>query len=161
MAIQTNSRIETTPAGTTNPGGIINANWQQIEKILNPDTSAAAHPYDNSANDVGNIIRDAVFRDERASLTDDGSVDVSFVAKPAQVVNITQNTTFTFSNIGAGKFVFLEINADGSGPYTLTWPGTVTMLNSAGTSLAASKKALVQLFSFDGTNVVGIFNVQP
>ena len=159
MAIQTNTRLESTETGVTNQAGVINANWQQLELIFNP--ANASHDYDGTAGDVGNLVRDNVYRDGAEALTDDGSVDIDFTKKPMKTLSTTQATTFTMSNVGAGKFVKLRIIDDGTGR-GLTWPGSnFVWVTTALATTVASKVHIVELFSFDGTEVIAKAYSQP
>jgi hypothetical protein len=153
MAIQPNTGLETHPSGTTNPNGIITGNWEQIERLFDPETSWT--------DDYANTVRDAILKDGTEALTDGAAVEIDMAKQPIKTLAITQNTTFTIANPKKGARVLLEMTATG-GPFTLTWPGTVLFYDTA-TSIAANKGALVELVCKDSTTPAffATFKAQP
>ena len=153
MAIQDNTRIETHPAGTSNLGGVINGNWQQLELIFDPDPTVP-HLYDGTAADVGNLVRDNIFRDGEDVLTTT-TPTIDWAGEPYKSHLLTGATTYAFSNLAKGAFLVLHITCDGTGR-ALTWPASVTFVGAdAGAAIAASKEAWVKFHCTDsGTPVV-------
>lgn len=153
MATTTIARLETF-TGTTGLAPIINANFQQIEQIFNP--VHADHLNDGSANDVANVIRNRIFGDAPEVLTG-VTPDIDFDTEAVKhFFGIDDATTFTFSNVSQGKFVYLVLSSSATpGTETLTWPASTTMvwLNAGGEPLAITPKTMLvklEVLGIDG-----------
>lgn len=90
------------------------------------------------------------------------TVDINFNTSAYQYLIMTNNTTFTGSQLGAGKAVAVKIFA-GTTNYTLTFPAWTFLGAAAPTLLASNKTAVLSLTAFDGniTNVVAAWAAQP
>lgn len=79
-----------------------------------------------------------------------------------QTVSLTGNVTFTTSNLGAGRKVFLEIITDTS-PRTLAFPAWIGVGAALPSSQAASKTAVMEISSWSTTDAtcVAAYAVQP
>lgn len=178
MALQTNTQLETHPAGTTNVGGIINGNWQQIEAIFNPALSALNAVYHlvwraflryagAVPTTAARITWDAaagkwIIREGLAAIASSAAPNVDFNgAEVQQIATLAHAPTFTFSNLTAGRNVTLILTADGTGR-ALTFPAVIWTNATPGT-LPAGKSA-VAVFRSTGTTagaVFGTYNEQP
>lgn len=146
MAIKPFTKQEDWDVATSNIGGIINSNVNQLELIFNP--TASAHPYDGTASDVGNLVRDSVFRDGEEVLSGT-TPTINWTTEPYLTHTLTGDTTYAFSNLKKGAFITLHITCDASGR-TLTWPASVTFVGAdAGAAIVALKQAWVELHCTD------------
>ena len=74
---------------------------------------------------------------------------------------ISQNTTFTTSNLGNGRSASIRISNSTASSYTLTWPGTWTWLGTgAPTSIAANTTGYLSITAYGATdaNVVAAWS---
>lgn len=74
---------------------------------------------------------------------------------------ISQNTTFTTSNLGNGRSASIRISNATASSYTLTWPGTWTWLGTgAPTSIAANTTGYLSITAYGATdaNVVAAWS---
>lgn len=96
------------------------------------------------------------------NLTWASTVDVNFDLGPYQYLIMTNNTTFTSSQLGAGKAVALKIFA-GTTNYVPTWPTWKFIGAGAPTLIASNKTAILSVTAWDGntTNVVAAYAVEP
>ena len=67
-------------------------------------------------------------------------------------ITLTANTTFTFTNLEKGKTILLKV----TGSYTLTLPGTVTVVN--GGTYDGTKQNFILLTCFDTSAVLATIN---
>lgn len=178
MAVQTNTRLETHPAGSTNVGGIINGNWLQLEAIFNPALSAANAVfhivwraflrYSGAVpTTAARITWDAtagkwIIREGLAAIASSAGPNIDFNgAEVQQIATLAHAPTFTFSNLTEGRTVTLILTADGTGR-ALTFPAIIWANATPGT-LPAGKSAVVVLRSTGTTAgaVFGTYNEQP
>jgi len=90
-----------------------------------------------------------------ATLTYAATTDIDFTGRAYQIVALTGNVTFTFSNLAADRAVTLEIQADSS-TRTLAFPAGVRVVGTAlPASLAANKIAIVT-FRSNGTTAANV-----
>lgn len=145
MAILSNSGLETTPAGTTNIAGIINANWTKIEAWFDTQTWFGLK------------------RPNFAAIAFASSRSIDFAAARTQSLTLTGNITFTFANLSAGRETTIIVKGDASLSRTLTWPASVIWLGAAPGSLASGKTLKVIFFSQTSaaSGVVAQFHVEP
>ena len=145
--------IETTPTGVTNAKGIINGNWSQFELVVNP-------VHDDHTNtginwDVANAVRNRVYGDGSETLTG-ATPDIDFdTATVKKYENMNSATTFTFSNMGFGKFVTLILNTFEK-QETVTWPSStsLTWLAAAPTTIGGVQWAMTSITS-NGATLTG------
>jgi hypothetical protein len=178
MAIQPSTLLETHPAGTTNVGGIINGNWERLEALFN----AALANTDGGYNSFWKaLLRNATLPTDAASIEWDPAASVplpifraavgmltgttptiNFKGARKQLLTLSGATTFSYSNLAAGREVELLITGDGS-TRALSWPSGIVWESTAGTSIAAGKVASIRLISTTGlaAGVYAIFTVQP
>lgn len=97
-----------------------------------------------------------------SNLTWASTVDLSFNSAPYQYLIVTNDTTFTSSQLGAAKAVSVKMFA-GTTNYTLTFPAWKFIGSTAPTTLASNKTAVLSITAFDGntTNVVAAYAVEP
>lgn len=137
------STLETHPAGTSNPAGIVNDNWTKIDDILLPGLSTGSARYGILAKGLQQGVG-------LTTLTPAGSVALDFLL-PWQKLTPGQNVTFTFSNLRAGREIRLWLVGDGSAR-TLTWPAAIKHdLVGVNGTLNINLNALVVLRSFGTT----------
>ena len=150
MSIRTVTQTETI-AGVTNVVAIIDSNFAALNNLLDPVHDN--HLNDGTAADVANRVRDRVFGDEPETLTGT-TVDIDFDTEASKsYFDIAAGLTFTFSNAGRGKFVYLVLRAlDTGSPETLTWPASsiVRWLNQGGAPAAVGKYMLIKLYCLGG-----------
>lgn len=111
MAQLPHSGLETTPAGTANVQGIIDANWTALEAKFNP-----ANNHESKA--------------DAASLAFDRD------AGAIQEASVTQNTAISVSNLALGQKIDIIIITDAA--RSVTVPGAWT---AAGTTTLATTSA--------------------
>lgn len=130
--------LETHPSGTINKNGLINGNWEIINKLLDPNLSNADPLYG---------ILWAAIQGQRAltTLTYSASVALDF-SKPLQLVSLTGNITFTTTGRQPGRGITLLVKADGT-DRTITWPATWNWSGPAKTLLRANTAALFHIVS--------------
>jgi hypothetical protein len=84
------------------------------------------------------------------------ALTIDWSTNPVQKATLTGTCTFTFSNPTSGGVYVLRLT-QGSGPYTVTWPGTVHWSGGTAPTLTATN-AKVDIFTFvyDGTTYFGV-----
>lgn len=178
MAILSNSQIETTPVGTTNLAGIINANWSVLEAIFNPALSGADARFNlfwkcitrNATLPTGQAVLEwdnanvkAITRLALASITYAGTITVNSQGALVQSCAVTGNLTVAFDTIAAGRIVELVLEATG-GPWTLTWPASMRWVaGAAPASLPSGKQLHVRFVMRTGsaTGITAIHHLEP
>jgi len=86
-----------------------------------------------------------------SALTWAATTNVNFTADRFKQLTLAGNTTFTGSNMQAGKNIVVNITGDGS-TRNLTWPSWNWVGTTAPTTLAASKKAMLVLTALGTTD---------
>lgn len=96
------------------------------------------------------------------TLTPATSVAIDFTGTVYQYLIVTNDTTFTGSNLGAGRAIALKLFA-GSTNYNLTFPAWAFIGNTAPATISSNKTAVLSVTAFDAntTNVVAAYAVQP
>ena len=141
MALLSPTTLEDHPAGTLNIGGIINDNWQKLNKLFNP----ALSPSDPLYGLVALAVRGQ--GGGLTTITYGATPNIDFSLKALQLITLTGNAGFTFSNLGVSKTVRLLIASDGTGR-NMTWPVGVNWVgNEVPTSIPASSYIIVDLIS--------------
>lgn len=82
--------------------------------------------------------------------------DIDWSAASVYEITLTENTTFTFSNLAAGRSLTIVIIQGGSGSYTVNWPGSVAWASGAAPTLSTSVGAVDDITLFvraDGSTV--------
>lgn len=177
MATLTTTLLETTPVGTTNLAGVINANWSVIEALFNPALSSGDSRYNAF---LKALCRNATLPASQARLEWDNA-NTKVIARPTQAVityaatitalsqgalnqycALTGNVTVAFDAIAAGRSLDLLLEATG-GPWTLTWPASIRWLGTAPTSLASGKQLRVRFEMRTGaaSGITASFAVEP
>lgn len=176
MATLPNTGLETHPAGTTNVGGIINANWDTLEALFNPALSSgdpfynalakaltrnATLPTTPAALEWGPATK-PIFRPVLQAVTYAGTVDLPATGPRNTIIALTGDIVITISALAAGREFNLIMQADGTSR-AITWPASIIWLGTAPTSLAAGKTLRVQFLSTGTTAaaVIATFDVQP
>lgn len=178
MSVHTNTRLESTEAGTANQAGIIDGNWAQVEALFDPTTGSGNSWF---ALFLKCLIRSTTLPTDAARLEWDqsagkmiarpgwsttaaaGTFTVDFKAARLQRMDINAPTTVAFANLAQGREVQALIVGDGS-TRTLTFPGGIVWLaGSAPANIAAGKTMLLKFFSQDATanGVLASYEVQP
>jgi hypothetical protein len=99
-----------------------------------------------------------------ATVVDDGNSStadtIDFSAGNIHKSTLTGNCTYTFTAPPTGSVVILKV-VQGSGPYTVTWPGTVHWPGGTAPTLTVTN-AKVDVFTFlwDGTTYFGVTSGQ-
>lgn len=137
MALLPKTGCETHPDGTVGIPGIVNGNWSALENTVGrllPGMNTGATP----AIDLNN-------------------------SQPVQEIVLAADPTFTTTNVATGRSARAVIIRAGAATRALTWPAGWTWLQTAPTSLASGKTALLELWSTSGSNagIVARFTVQP
>jgi len=140
MALLSPTTLESHPAGTTNLGGIINDNWAKINAMFDPDL--------DPGDPVYGLIAEAVRAQAGGvfTITYGATPNIDFNEEEIQVISLTGDAAFTFSNLGAGKTVRLLIACDGTAR-TLGWPTGVNWVGTAITTIDANAYLVVELIS--------------
>lgn len=178
MAVLTHTLLETTPIGTTNLAGIINANWSVIEAMMNPALSSGDSRYNlpwktltrNGTLPTGqarlewdNANAKAISRLALATITYAASITVASQGALIQSCTLTGNVTVAFDAVAAGRVVDLVLEASG-GPWTLTWPASIRWIaGAAPASLASGKQLHVRFMMRTGSasGITAIHHVEP
>lgn len=176
--IQPNTGIETHPAGTTNVGGIINANWERIEELFSP-TLSGSDP--NASAFAKALVRSNTLPTTPARLEWDTAANKPIfrpvLTSPAYsgtlaldangAINVFQalagDLTVSFTDLAAGREFGVILEADASAR-ALTWPTGVRWLGAAEpTSLPAGKLLRVRFLSTTAaaTGVVASWEIEP
>ena len=136
MALTTVLEIETHPSGTVGLNGVVNGNWNRLEKVF-----GAVETLGSS----GSINLDA--NEERSKALD----------------ALTGNVTFTTSNLVAGRHLRVRI-PNGGTLRTLAFPAGWNFLGAnAPASIDANKVAVLELSVWGSTDsdVDAVFSVEP
>lgn len=136
MALTTVLEIETHPSGTVGLNGVVNGNWERIEKVFGSVETLGS---------TGTIDLDA--NEERSKA----------------LATLTGDITFTTSNLVAGRHLKVRI-PNGGTLRNFTFPAGWTFIGAAApASIAANKTALLELFVWGATDsdVEAKFNVEP
>lgn len=80
-----------------------------------------------------------------------GTVDVRLDLKTSIYIGLTGNTTFTFSGIASGSYIFLTLKNTTGSSITLNWPAVNWASVSTPTSLPAGGSLLMRVFAFGTT----------
>jgi hypothetical protein len=153
MALLSPTTLEDHPAGTLNLGGIINDNWAKINKIFDPSLSDTDPLY--------GLIALAV-RGQGTGLTTitySATPDIDFNQFATQLIILSGDAAFTFSNLNISRSVRLLISA-GASSRSLSWPSGVNWVNDAvPATIAANSYLIVELVSqtTTATDVWGAF----
>lgn len=83
-------------------------------------------------------------------------VDIDMAAGINWTLTISENTTFTFSNIYAGMTGSIALTQDVFGGHSVTMPASAVTENGAGVNISISPNALslIQFFVIDGSTVM-------
>lgn len=171
--ILTHTRLETTPAGTANLGGIVNGNWSQLETLFDPALSSGAVQFNAFAKaflrtatlptDAAQIVWSAasgkfIPRAGIGALAAGATVTGDFLGALRQLCTLDQDSTIAFTNAGTGREIELLITADAA-TRALTWPsGPLNMTGAAlPTSLASGQSLHLVAFCRDGTTAGIVF----
>jgi len=182
MATLTLTNLETHPDGTLGAAAIINTNWSRLEDIFTPALSSSDDSYEafwrafvRSASDPTSQGSAALWDASQSKPAwREGFASVAYAATVAidgegamiqQIGDLTGDLEFlSLTNQAAGGKVTVMLEADGTGPHTLTFPsGWVFLGAAAPASLAASKKARLELEFTGGTDadVVARYSAEP
>lgn len=145
MAALSPTTLETHPAGTLNVGAIIDENWAKINKMFDPALS--------SGDSLYGLIAAAV-RGQGGGITTiaySGTPNVDFSLKEFQLIALTGDAAFTFSNLAVSRNVRLMIQCDGTGR-TLAWPAGVNWVGDPILAIAANAYLVVELISESTTD---------
>ena len=80
-----------------------------------------------------------------------GTVDVRLDLKTSIYIGLTGNTTFTFSGLASGSYIFLTLKNTTGSSITLNWPAVNWASVSTPTSLPAGGSLLMRVFAFGTT----------
>lgn len=177
MATLTNTLLETTPVGTTNLAGIINANWSVIEAAFNPSLSSGDARYNlflkaltrngtlpssQARLEWDNTNGKVITRPTQAVITYGATITVASQGALTQYCALTGNVTVAFDTIAAGRSVELLLESDTSSR-TITWPASIRWLGTAPTALAANKQLRVRFEMRTGaaSGITASFSVEP
>lgn len=103
----------------------------------------------------GNLISNQAYKPMHDNGNSGSAKTIDWDNGTVQKLTLTGNCTLTWLNAGNGKKLILEV-VQGSGPYTLTYPGTVAWQAATAPTLTATnaKKDILTFFS-DGVNEFG------
>lgn len=177
MALLTNTLLETTPVGTTNLAGIINANWSIIEALFNPSLSSGDARYNlplktlcrngtlpasQARLEWDHANQKVISRVTQSVITYAATITVQSQGAGLQYCALTGNVTVAFDTIAAGRSVELLLESDASSR-TLTWPASIRWLGAAPSSLAANKQLRVRFDMRTGSasGITASFSVEP
>lgn len=162
------TRLETTPAGIANLGGLINGNWQQLESLFDPALSSGNAAFAAFAKALlrnGTLPTDAariewdtsagkfVARAAQGTLVAGATVTADAKGPHLQTCTLNADTTIAVSNMGAGRRFDLALTCDAT-PRALTWPSGAVNLTGATlpASLTAGQTMLASIISTTGSN---------
>tara|TARA_R110000796_G_C14571530_1_gene435815 strand:- start:47401 stop:47946 length:546 start_codon:yes stop_codon:yes gene_type:complete len=165
MALLPSTGIETHPSGTGGLNAVINGNWDALEAIFDEATTGsnptafqaparAITRTDLTGLEVGDEMAvwngsNWILRKGVDTLTATASVDLPMDHDDARlkILDISENTTLTTSDVKAGGSFEIIIRSDGT-LRTLTFPGSWVWAGAAApANIAASKSAVLQLRS--------------
>lgn len=133
---------------TTRIGNEVKSLWTAVNgKVASSDLrlSDARIPTDNS---VSYIKQGSEFKGD-LTIT---SNTIDWATGFYKAITLTANTAFTFTNLEKGKTILLKV----TGSYTLTLPGTVTVVN--GGTYDGTKQNFILLTCFDTSAVLSTIN---
>ena len=90
-----------------------------------------------------------------STLTYGATTDIDFAGRAYQIVALTGNVTFTFSNLAADRSVTLEIQADGT-LRTTAFPAGVRVIGAALPANVAANKIAIITFRSNGTTAANV-----
>ena len=167
MALLPNTGLETHPAGTTNVGGIINANWTALDALHDP-ALGGGDPMHNAFAKA--IARSAtlptgpatlewgttkpVWRPHLASVAYAGTVDLPATGPQNTLIALTGDITITLSALAAGREFSVIMQADAS-TRAITWPASIVWLGATPANVPAGKTLRVHFLS-TGTTAAGV-----
>jgi len=168
MAVLTHSRLETTPAGTANLGGIIAGNFEQLEAIFAPTTGSGdtvfaliakallrnnTLPADAARIEWDSTAGKFVARAAQGTLAAGATVTADAKGPALQTCTLNADTTIAIANMGAGRRFDLALTCDAT-PRALTWPSGAVNLTGATlpASLTAGQTMLASIISTTGSN---------
>ncbi len=127
-------------------------------------TGTPAAPTAAYGTNTTQIATTAMVQAALATTVDDGNSStadtIDFSAGNVHKSTLTGSCTYTFTAPPTGSVVVLKV-VQGSGPYTVTWPGTVEWPASTAPTLTTTN-GHVDIFTFywDGTNYFGVVSGQ-
>jgi hypothetical protein len=151
MALLPNTTLETHPSGTINKNGIINGNWEIIERILNPALSSGDPLF-------GLVANVAAVQRALTTVAYAASVNID-LTKTLTRLALTGNVTIAFTNKAAGRGTVLLLTADGT-DRTVTWPAGVNWSGAPTLLVRANSAAVVYIASGTAADT-GIFLQGP
>lgn len=172
MSLLSPTGLEDHPNGTTNVGGIVNANWQRLNELFDP-ALAGADPAINAflaallraALPTGadaalwwnNATSRLVSRPGHAAVTYSASLNFSMLGALIQTVGLTGDLDVNLTNVAAGRTVEVILTADGT-PRNLTWDAGIVWLGvAAPATLPAGKTGSARFRAKSGTISGGVF----
>ena len=129
MSLLLKTAIETLPAGASNPRGIMQGNWSQVEKLLDPDH--ANHTNTGKNYDVANAVRDRVLGGGWKELVTTSPITLNYDMEAVQYARLASNKTINFTNHRHGKFVHCLFDTTGA-VVNLTWPANSVIVWTTG-----------------------------
>jgi hypothetical protein len=177
MASLPNTALETLAAGSSNPGGIINGNFERLEELLDPSLSSSDPAYNLIAKALSRTgtlptanarlewdhdsPAKPFWRANYAAVTFASSVAINFKGATAQRIALTGDLELTTSNLAPGRETTVILAADGT-LRNLTFPAWV-WLGTAPTDIAAGKTMAIRLLSTTSANtgVLASFDLEP
>ena len=91
----------------------------------------------------------------KANTITTGASTIDWTAGNKQVIDLDDDVTLTFTTPGAAANLVLKV-IQGSGPYAITWPGTVKWAHGAVPSVSSGDNDVdIFTFFFDGTTYYG------
>lgn len=158
MALLPTTKLESHPVGSTGLNGIINGNWEKLEAIFLPLTTATPGTRISWDASAGKFL----MRAAQATLAFSETPTWPLTGAVMQTLALTGNVTIATSGLTAGAEGKLMMTADGTSR-TLAFPAGWKWLGTEPTSLAASKVGLLEIFSGATTDasVVARWKAQP
>lgn len=145
MALLPYTGLETHPTGTVNVTGIINGDWETIERIFNPALSSASPQH-------GVIWRALGGQAGLTTITYAASVDLDLEASyPVNLLALTGNVTIAFTGKAAGRHRWIALQADGTAR-NVTWPGAAVWSGDAVATVPAGETIIVLVISLSTTD---------
>lgn len=144
MAVLTFTRLETHPTSTNNLSGIINGNWEALERFAAPNTAADSPQH-------GLLARAAFSSAALTVITYAASVNLDVRdSNPINKLALTGDVAIAVTNSADdhARFRFLLLSTDGSAR-ALAWPGDAVWIGATLTAMDASSEALVLVIAPD------------